>query len=112
MATLDQYREIIERCLSDYATIQYSYGEITNEAVFDRTRDRYLVVSVGWDKRKRIHGSVIHLDLIDGKVWVQRDGTEEGIANNLVRAGIPKEDIVIGFRPADVRPFIEFANAS
>ena len=25
----------------------------------------------------RIYGSLLHLDLIDGKVWIQHDGTEE-----------------------------------
>lgn len=42
---------------------------------------------------------------MDGKVWVQRDGTEDGIANELVQAGIAKEDIVLGFHKPAVRPY-------
>jgi XisI protein len=61
---------------------------------------------VGWSKDGRIHGCLIH-----GKVWVQRDGTEDGIANELVEAGIPKEDIVLGFHEPDVRPYTGFAVA-
>jgi XisI protein len=51
-------------------------------------------MDVGWDKDRRVHGCLVHIDLIDGKIWIQRDGTEDGIAADLERAGIPKEDIV------------------
>jgi hypothetical protein len=97
--------------LTEYVRLQYAYGEIQNEAVFDREADRYLVMSVGWQKVKRIHGCLIHIDIINGKVWIQRDGTEHGIANDLVQAGIPKDRIVLGFHTPDVRPYTEYAVA-
>lgn len=50
-----------------------------------------------------------HLDLKDGKIWIQYDGTEGDIANELVELGVPKEDIVLGYHPLSVRPFTEFA---
>ncbi len=46
-----------------------------------------------------------------GKIWIQRDGTEEGIAADLERAGIPKEHIVLGFRPPELRPYTGYAVA-
>lgn len=39
---------------------------------------------------------------IDVKTWIQRDGTEYGITNELVAAGIPKDKIVLAFHPEDV----------
>lgn len=111
MDTLDTYRRIVQDVLSEYVQIQYSHGNIQNEAVFDHKADRYLVISVGWNGVKRIHGCLIHLDIIDGKVWIQRDGTEYGIALELEAAGIPKNHIVLGFHSADVRPFTEYAVA-
>lgn len=54
---------------------------------------------------------MIHLEIINGKVWVQADNTDLAIARELVRAGIPKNDIVLGFYPADVRPYTEYAAA-
>lgn len=47
--------------------------------------------------------------MIDGKIWVQYDGTEEGVATELVDAGVPKVDIVLGFRHPSVRQYTEFA---
>lgn len=37
--------------------------------------------------------------------------TEEEIADDLVQAGVPKEDIVLAFQPPDLRQFTEFATA-
>jgi hypothetical protein len=61
----------------------------------------------------KIAGSccLVHLDIIDGKIWVQRDETEDGVTHELVGAGVPKHDIVLGFHPADVRPHTGYAIA-
>jgi hypothetical protein len=109
MVTLDQYREIIENVLSEYTKIPYAYGDIQTETVFDRKNDHYLLVNIGWESSRRIHGCVIHIDIIAGKIWIQRDGSEEGITKELLKAGIPKNDIVLGFQPAEVRPYTEYA---
>jgi hypothetical protein len=111
MDRLEIYRQIIRNVLAQYLKLQYANGEIQNEAVYDRENDRYLVVSVGWQGAKRIHGALIHIDVINGKVWIQRDGTEHGVACELVAAGIPKDQIVLGFHTADVRPQTEYAVA-
>ena len=111
MDTLDTWREIIETILTEYTQIPYAYGDIQTEAVFDRKNDRYLLMNVGWDSDQRVHGSLVHIDIVNDKVWIQRDGTEHGIAKELVKAGIPRDHIVLGFRPAHVRPYTEYAVA-
>jgi hypothetical protein len=111
MDTLDAWRQAFEAILTEHTRVPYAYGQIQQELVFDRTRDRYLVMNVGWDQGKRVHGSLLHLDIIDGKVWIQRDGTEDGVANELLAAGIPRDRIVLGFRAPEVRHFTDFAVA-
>ncbi|WP_336389815.1 element excision factor XisI family protein [Scytonema hofmannii] len=59
----------------------------------------------------RVHGCLIHIDIIDHQVWIQRDGTEDGIANDLIAAGVPTKDIVIGFHPPELRPYTKYAIA-
>ena len=51
----------------------------------------------------------INVDIKDKKIWIQRDGTEIGIANELIAAGVPKEDIVLGFHAPYKREFTDFA---
>jgi len=110
MDTLNSYRKIIERVLTEYAQIPYAYGDIQNKTVFDREDNHYLLMSVGWDDG-RVHGCLVHVDIINGKFWIQRDGTEHGIARELEAAGVPEEHIVLSFRPSNVRKYTEYAVA-
>lgn len=112
MDSLDEIRPAIEAILIEYTRIPYAYGDFHTEAVFDRTRDRYLLMNVGWDNKKRVHGCLVHIDIIDGKLWIQRDGLEHGVATELVEAGIPKGRIVLAFKPPEMRRYIpEYAEA-
>ncbi len=80
------------------------------EMIVDKEHDHYQVLSVGWNKLERVHGTLIHVDIRDGKIWIQHDGTEEGIANRLVAQGVPRSDIVLAFHPPYKRPYTEFAS--
>jgi hypothetical protein len=111
MDPLNAYREIVERVLSSYTTIPYAHGELRCEALFDREHDRYALLTLGWDAGKRVHFPLVHLDFRDGKVWIEKDNTEDGIASELVAAGIPKTQIVLGFRSPEMRKHTEYAVA-
>lgn len=41
----------------------------------------------------QIEGCIIYVEIKDGKIWIERDGTEIGVANELVEAGVPKQEI-------------------
>ncbi|MFM6081929.1 MAG: XisI protein, partial [Dolichospermum sp.] len=81
----------------------------TSQVLFDDERGHYLVLDMGWNNDKYLHATPIHIDVINQKIWIQYDDTEEGIANDLIAAGVPKEDIVLGFRHPRIRPFTNFA---
>lgn len=109
MDRVDRYRQIVRRVIEQYAGWTPSHGEIVSEAIVDPEKDHYEVVHAGWDGERRVHGSVIHLDIIGGKVWIQHDGTNRPVAEELLAAGIPREDIVLAFHPARVRHLTGFA---
>lgn len=111
MDRIEEYQQIIQTVLDKYTHIPYAYGEIESKTVFDHETNRYLLVTIGWNGVKRVHGCLVHIDIIDDKVWIQRDDTEYGIAYELEDAGIPKKQIVLGFQTPDVRPFTEYAVA-
>lgn len=111
MDSIKTYRQIIRDVLTPYTQIPYSYGDVQCKTVFDLESDSYLLVTMGWDRARRIHSCLVHIDIIDGKVWIQRDDTEDGVTNELVAAGIPKESIVLGFHPPDVRQYTGYAIA-
>jgi hypothetical protein len=81
MDKLERYREIVRSLIEEYASYKPSHGQIETEAIVDPERDHYEVMHVGWDGPRRVHGSVVHLDIIGGKVWLQYDGITRPVAD-------------------------------
>ena len=111
MDDLSNYRKIIRELTQKYAQYRPARGDVQIEVIFDEAQDHYELMYSGWNGPYRIHGSVLHLDIRDGKIWIQHDGTEEGIAEELVQAGVPRERIVLAFKPPEIRPHTGFAIA-
>lgn len=111
MDKLNHYREAVQKLLTDYVKVPISNGEIELQAVFDTQRDHYQVMNVGWDGHRRVHGCVLHLDIKDGKIWVQHNMTETPIAQELIKIGVVKEDIVLGFQAEYMREYTGFGIA-
>ena len=109
MATVASYPEIVKRIIREYAAFKPSYGDVQVETIFDDAQGHYELTYAGWHGHRRIHGSVLHVDIRDGKIWIQHDGTERGIADELVEAGIPKDHIVLAFHPPQKRKYTTFA---
>ncbi len=112
MAKLEEYREHIQRVLTDYAkqrTSRNQDDELEMQTIFDTVRDHYQLIYVGWDKGRRVYGPVMHLDIKNGKIWIQWNGTEDDIAAELMELGVSKQDIVLGFHTPFMRQFSDFA---
>jgi XisI protein len=109
MDKLELYRQHIYTILDDYRQIHLASGHTDFEVIIDKEGDHYQFVNVGWDEQRRNYGTVLHLDIKDGKIWIQHDGTEEGVANRLVALGVPKSDIVLAFHSPFKRKFTEYA---
>lgn len=111
MDKLEQYRTIIERVLTQRVNDLKDFPDLRDKTVYDRRTDSYLLLRQGWDKSRRVHAIIVHLEILDGKIWVQEDWTEHGVVADLEEAGVPKSDIVLGFQPPQVRPYTEYAAA-
>jgi len=109
MDKLTQYRDWIQRVLDKYSQVKPANGEIEVYKFFDRQDDHYQVFHAGWNQYRRVFGPLIHIDIIDGKIWIQYDGTEVGVANELVDFGVPKHDIVLAYHAPIMRQYNGFA---
>ena len=113
MDKLAHYREQIKHILTQYAEIlsrQPTPG-IDTELVFDETHDHYMLMNIGWWPQGRVRGATVYVRLHNGKCWIEEDWLENGIVAELLERGIPKEDIVLGFQPPEMRPLTDFAVA-
>jgi hypothetical protein len=108
---LQLYREMLDTIFRRWESSLGPKADFTIESVVDPKTDRYLLVQVGWNGYRRVYHTMVHVDIIDGKLWVQKDDTERGVAEELVEAGVPRDRIVLGFKHESHRPYTDFAPA-
>ena len=110
MEKLALYRQYIQSLLQKRASIQSSDPAIETELIFDAERDHYQIVHTGWQNNStRLYGCAVHVDIKDGKIWIQHDGSEIAIADQLAELGVPKQDIVLAYHAPHVRQYTDFA---
>lgn len=111
MDKLERYRQIICDFLREQSIIIPFGGNIETETIFDKQSDRYLLLHLGWNNQQRIYSVVIHLEIREGKIWIQQNTTDFSVAEELLARGIIREDIVLGVKPAFVRAYTGFGVA-
>lgn len=110
MDKLELYRNIVIELIKGFTKPNESYfSNIDIQFVIDKESDHYFLYYVGWDNLKRIHDCIFHLDIINEKIWIQKDNTNADLALILVGKNIPKSDIVLGFQAPYKRQYTEFA---
>jgi hypothetical protein len=59
-----------------------------------------------------VHNIDLHLRIQDQKIWIEWDGTENSVVEELIRAGVANEDIVLGFYRPERRSLVDFVLTS
>jgi hypothetical protein len=103
MDTVETYQAIVKQVISHYAQLRPSHGDIHLETVFDDKQNRFALMQVGWDRGRRVRGNLIYVTLQNEKIYIEYDGMERGITQDLVAQGIPEQDIILAFLP-DTEP--------
>lgn len=110
MNKIEQYRHLITSILDEQpALVHARENDIETHAIYDDKRGRYLLYRIGWSGKERTHAALVYVRIHNGKIWIEEDWTEDGITPGLLAAGVPKEDIILGFRHPSMRPLTEFA---
>ena len=110
MERLEQYRDSIKQLIEKYSSRPYRYGDVEWQKIMDDDHDHYQLLLAGWQNDLRQYGIVIHMNIKpDGKIWIQYDGTEDGVANELVDLGVLKSDIVLAYKSEYMRQYTDFA---
>ena len=113
MDKLTHYQNLIKQILTEYERIsaQVPDPDIDEVLMFDDQRSQYLWFNIGWKNNKRVKSISVYVRIKNEKIYIEEDWTEEGIATELLREGIPKEDIVLAFHDPKTRKLTEFAVA-
>lgn len=97
MDTVATYREIVKQVILKYAKLRPSHGNIRVDAVLDETHDRYAIMAVGWERKRRVHDNVLYVTIQEGKIYIEYDGIGYGITPELIERGIPENNIILAF---------------
>jgi hypothetical protein len=117
MDKLTTYRIAIKTILEQYYRLTPAQShqplseEVSDRLAFDDTHDHYLWFRFGWDSKKLVQHIIIYISVKHTKIWVEQDNTDLCIVDDLLAAGIPAEDIVLGFHHPSKRALTEFAIA-
>lgn len=116
MDNLDQYRNTIKSILIRYQEVPLSQShlpkdfEVSDRLAFDEQRDQYLWFRFGWNDKTLVEHIIMYLCIKDGKIWVEQDATDLCVVDDLLTAGVPPNDIVLGFHHPRKRMLTEFAH--
>ncbi|AFY50553.1 XisI protein [Nostoc sp. PCC 7524] len=113
MDKITHYQNLIKQILTEYDKIssQVPDPDIDEVLMFDDQRSQYLWFNIGWKNDKRVEAISVYVRIKNQKIYIEEDWTEEGIATDLLREGVPKEDIVLAFHDPETRKLTEFAVA-
>lgn len=111
MDRINQLRNAIKRSISAWADFYQPEPEIESILIFDEKTDNYVWIHTGWEGKKHINHTVIHLGIRDGKIHVYHDGIRDGIVADLLREGVQEKEIVIEWHPPHRRDLTPFAVA-
>ncbi len=114
MERIEFFREAIANTMKTYETERahsQSFSGLHFEQICDAHNNRFQLVLMGWKEDERIYHLIFHVDIIDDKIWIQEDNTEEGLALLLEAQGVGKKDIVLAFYPDYHRAHTEYAVA-
>lgn len=111
---LIKYRKVLRDVLNEYAAGEINQKHKPDDTqiklIMDTENDHYQVLYAGWHQSKQIFSVIFHFDIIDGKIWVQRNISDYDIIEDIEAKGVPKKDIVLAFHAPEIRSFTEYAS--
>ena len=113
MDKLKHYKNIVKNIVTEIGQLpEGTTHNLKVQTIIDDTHGQYLLYNNTWDDEHRHYGCFLHLEVGDnGKIWIHHDGTDLIVGEKLLESGVPKQDIVLGFRAPFVRPDTGFAVA-
>ncbi len=113
MEKLEKYRHVIRQLLTKIAAVGYSEpnSDVECQFICDTENDHYQLLDIGWEEFNRIYNCFIHIDIKNGKIWIQQNMTEDDLAYELVEMGVDKEDIILGLHAPYKRPYTGYGVA-
>ena len=98
MDKITRYKKILLQEMEYRASLPFSNApDLKNHLIVNKDGTEFILLMIGWTKRKYRHGVIFHFEIKGDKVWLHVNHTDVQIGERLAEKGIPKSDIVLGF---------------
>ena len=112
MDKIENYQKILCGIINEYAGYKPRNSPYDWVPICDDKNREYLLMSIGWDeKENHKYHSIFHFRIKENKIYVEQDNTDADPVQQMLDAGVPKEDIVLAFYSPSHRKLTEFALA-
>lgn len=111
MVSESDLKSAVKDIIQYYASFKVTDGENRYQVLLEDEDGIYQLKLIGWNGTKRQYGLIIDIEVVEEKIWIHYDGTEDGVAVRLEDKGIPKEKIVLGWLSPTMRQFSDYAKA-
>ncbi|MGB3691868.1 MAG: element excision factor XisI family protein [Spirulinaceae cyanobacterium] len=85
MDSFNQYGDVIEPILQEYANIPYRYGDVNTFVVVSRDYNHFLLMDEGWQDGLRMYGVPVKQYRRNGLHGSLRDSTSSSCPNIALR---------------------------
>lgn len=99
MDSITQLSNAVKAVINRYAQLKPSHGDIRLDTVFDDGQKHYALMQVGWDRGRRVRGNLIYITLQEDRVFIEYDGMECGIVQDLIDSGVASDQIRLAYQP-------------
>lgn len=103
------YGELLLDILTEKINMVKPVSKIAEILIADDKDGVFAWQAFGWENGERQSYQRFFSRLIGGKIHIEEDWTEEGVATLLMEKGVPAKDIVLEFHPPEMRQYTEFA---
>lgn len=112
MEKIKRYETIILKILN-HQVVEITGSDVKDYVIVDKDARHYQLLRMGWDTPDvYINKVIIHFQIAEnGKIWLLKNNTEALLTDELLKEGVPHDDIVLGFHPERYRAYTDFAVA-
>ena len=95
---IKSYKKILLDEMEYQAGLSFANApELKRQLIVNEDRSEFILLMMGWSKKRYKHGVLFHFEIKEDKVWLHVNHTDVEIGERLAEKGIPKSDIVLGF---------------
>lgn len=83
------YQNILQAFFEDYMDVDSQRLKDYKFRLFKKEASEFLLVAMGWLKKRYVHHVVFHVEVIGEMIWIHQNNTDTPLERELSKMGIP-----------------------